>query len=150
MLLIAREIVRKNLFPRLTQALSAAIVQHMIDRLFWLALAAVIVGGIVFVAPTLLHGSTKQASLETRFRAQIPLGQPAHDFGENGIKVKYYENLGSEGRYVLVLPNGSLVRNIASEGHRHEFHDQNTRYSFRVNSVWGNGMDVTLVKNPSQ
>ena len=146
MLLAFREVVRQNLFPRLNQSLSVEIVRHLIDRLFWIAIVALVVGGLALVAPMLLGQRPEVNLIESRLRAQIPYGQPAYDFQENGIKVKYYDNQNNQARYVLVLPDGGLVRNVAFEGHRYEFKDRGVNYSFRINSITIGALDVTLVK----
>lgn len=47
--LIFRQIVARNIFPRLTQALGADILKTIIERLFFLALVAMILGFVAFI-----------------------------------------------------------------------------------------------------
>ena len=147
MLLAFREIVRKNLLPSLTKSMSGDIIRLLIDRLFWLALVALLIGGATLLAPKVISATPTQELRERRIKAQIPQGQPAYDFGESGIKVKFNESRGAEAAYTLVLPDGSLVRNIALEGHRYDFTDKGVTFSFRVNAISSNWLDLTLVKN---
>ena len=42
--LVARLILQKNIFPKLTQAVSGKIVHLLIDRFFWLALIGMLLG----------------------------------------------------------------------------------------------------------
>ena len=46
---IVRQIIRKNIFPELTRQLSGDIIRLLIQRLFWLALIAMILGFVGFV-----------------------------------------------------------------------------------------------------
>ena len=43
---VLRQIVAKNIFPRLTSAVGAGLLRHIIDRLFVLALVAMCLGFI--------------------------------------------------------------------------------------------------------
>ncbi len=51
---IFRQIVAKNIFPRLTAAIGADLLKLIIDRLFVLALVAMVLGFIGYVVPQLI------------------------------------------------------------------------------------------------
>lgn len=69
---IFRQIVAKNIFPRLTAAIGADILKLIIERLFILSLVAMILGFIAFIVPKIVPGPI----------ATLPSSLKADDFAE--------------------------------------------------------------------
>jgi hypothetical protein len=62
-LILAREVINKNIFPTLTKALSGTIIIVIINRVFVLALVAMVLGFISFTIPLVYNPSPKPDSL---------------------------------------------------------------------------------------
>lgn len=71
--LIFRQIVAKNIFPRLTASFGADILKLIIERLFILSLVAMILGFIAFIVPKVFPGPipTVQSSLKANDFAEV-------------------------------------------------------------------------------
>lgn len=62
--LIARIILQKNIFPKLTNSVSASLLRHVIDRFFWLALIGMMLGFFGFVIGRFPQASADQPDIQ--------------------------------------------------------------------------------------
>jgi len=74
--LIARMIVQKNIFPKLTNSVSARLLRHVIDRFFWLALIGMMLGFVGFVIGRFPHASADQQDVQKTTSTNSPTATP--------------------------------------------------------------------------
>jgi hypothetical protein len=134
--LVSREILSRNVFPKLTQSFSAALLTLSINRLFLLAFASLLLAIVVFATPTL------KAEPPLRIQAILQLGVP-FSFGADGVHAHYYDNTNGP-QFALVLPDGSVIRGLATENFRYDFVDREHKFTFLITSVNDRFLRVTL------
>jgi cbb3-type cytochrome oxidase subunit 3 len=117
---IFRQIIAKNIFPSLTASHGAAVLRLIIERLFVLALVAMILGFIAYLVLTILPKQTAAAASEASVASRtitVPL-DPAGFTNIGPFSPNQYSSLTITGRWSpgfnqpYVGPEGSSIESL--------------------------------------